>query len=1284
MNNFLDNLKVIRDKETIIATFEAEQLRKIPADVKRIYEVHNATHIEIGESDAVFNNLVKWVTQNKSAAVGAVIGDYGYGKTSFLVHLWAGCRGEGILAVPPFSWMSTGELVDGIYGWCRFEFSRKPALKKRLDALYGKIRNKSLESIARKIDANAQKLLENLTKAEIARLTSVTPADILRFMDEVTNIALEGGYSGLVVFTDELQRTVDSYESLPRFYEDLYALANGLISRKGMYGIVFGIPMTTLTLLLDQRSDIVDRMKARKIYVQCEDIYSRQFPTQLWSKYSDIFSFPAMQVVESETLDSIAQICFKRGLGAGPRGVIEAFKRVAENYIQKQKIYTPIDLIDDFLNGYLISAKNSQLVSATRNMLQLDAVQGKADRGGLIKLLAAYPMYGCNGQTIEKYGFKKTFEEVRIKFYGEMIVELSEGFTLTAFATDDTAIQPSYDRMLRNFMRVYARTDEQICHALQSFSTWIIPRLFPEAKGAQISNAWRSIETEHLDSGGFRTIQEGAFSERYPFRQALITVTADEDDLIEESFEGIVVDILLDLTMASTSHGSIVVEKNRVRIRLNPQKILGYEVPIPIVRLYPETKIDVLFVLGMMYALGDNVELIPKSEVGRVEYFLRSLGDLVLAHLFSESIETPKSLRLTIFGDSTLKEIVNDLCSMLYPKYDTMIMNSQWERTLSLYTNLLKDSRVRPSAKKGGREFTITKDEMGIIVAAKKWQSQSNRLDTMAGLLEYAESDEPDCLVITLRRHPLEDLILNLLEKGEKRSKKGFEIPYVRVIDVWKESKSRGYIKREVNAAIELLCARGMVLKVDEILERVIENVDERKNALLLWRTSLEGHLSESKSVIESSAISEIPDLPLKLNIEVASTISETDSIEDELRAVEDKLKEKLIVATTKILGKLESDDSTMESLMSRIMPRYLNSEVKGTVSWVGELESCRQILLTEFHKIVIGAKKEKKRLKTEIEEIEEVDSVQDRISILLEHGEIEESKTHTRMNEFDRHAQEFDSWLTLMNNANEVQKAAINLENVHQEDRFKLRLDELNQDIVGAMRSMKLSMLSDYEIYMMKLEEIEKEVKKHEFGRREEFHKHKARIEQILSDVGVPHHKLRSMYDHQGPAESLENMQVEAREKMEHYVCELVTDVEKIRTDLRFAAIVLGKDCSDQLNRIAVAADLLDNTSDSMKKLIFRNDEMVTKLSESVNNATRAIGDAKKGYAHLVEAGTATRPEKRLLDKIRDVSKIDISELVISEMEEKGDEFSWDEFMRNVLSLFKKNLIGLLISRRR
>jgi hypothetical protein len=554
----------------------------------------------------------------------------------------------------------------------------------------------------------------------------------------------------------------------------------------------------------------------------------------------------------------------------------------------------------------------------------------------------------------------------------------------------------------------------------------------------------------------------------------------------------------------------------------------------------------------------------------------------------------------------------------------------------------------------------------------------------MAGLLEYAESDEQDCLVITLRRHPLEDLILDLLEKGKKRSKKGFEIPYVSVIDVWEESKSKGYIKREVNAAIELLCARGMVLKADEILERVIENVDERKNALLLWHTSLEEHLSESKSVIESSAISEIPDLPLKLNIEVASTISETDSIEDELREVEVKLNEKLIVATTKILAKLQSDDSTMESLMNRTMPRFLSSEVKGTVSWVGELESCRQILLTEFSKIISGAKKEKKRLETEVEKIEGVDSVQDRISILLEHSEIEESQTETRMKELDRHVQEFDSWRTLMNNANEVQKAAINLENVHQEDRFRLRLDDLNQDIVGAMRSMKISMLSDYEIYMMKLEEIEKEVKKHELDRRGEFHKHKARIEQALSNVGVPHHKLRSMYDHQVPAESLENMEVEAREKMEHYVCELVTDVERIRTALRFAAIVLGKDCSDQLSRIAVAADLLDNTSDSMKNLIFSNDEMVTKLSESVNNATQAIGDAKKGYAHLVEAGTATRPEKRLLDKIKDASKIDISELVISEMEEKGDEFNWDEFMRDVLSLFKKNLIGLLISRRR
>jgi hypothetical protein len=45
----------------------------------------------------------------------------------------------------------------------------------------------------------------------------------------------------------------------------------------------------------------------------------------------------------------LGQLCERKDLSNGPRTVVNAFKRIAQHYQQNRRPYTPIDLMDDYM-----------------------------------------------------------------------------------------------------------------------------------------------------------------------------------------------------------------------------------------------------------------------------------------------------------------------------------------------------------------------------------------------------------------------------------------------------------------------------------------------------------------------------------------------------------------------------------------------------------------------------------------------------------------------------------------------------------------------------------------------------------------------------------------------------------------------------------------------------------------------------------------------------------------------------------------------------------------------
>jgi hypothetical protein len=117
----IDELKLIANKEHVISTWSAQSLVEKPADVEKDYMIHARTHLSLGDTAKYVDIALKWVGgDNKGTFIGAVLGEYGEGKTSFLIHLWDQSRQRKVLTVPPFEWGAFEDIPAAVVGWIHY------------------------------------------------------------------------------------------------------------------------------------------------------------------------------------------------------------------------------------------------------------------------------------------------------------------------------------------------------------------------------------------------------------------------------------------------------------------------------------------------------------------------------------------------------------------------------------------------------------------------------------------------------------------------------------------------------------------------------------------------------------------------------------------------------------------------------------------------------------------------------------------------------------------------------------------------------------------------------------------------------------------------------------------------------------------------------------------------------------------------------------------------------------------------------------------------------------
>lgn len=450
----ISKLNPVLNKESILKTANARELEQSPEDVLQRYQGYALTHIPLGDTTQQVKNLQRVITENKTCAVGTIVGPYGYGKTSTAVHLWNELRETKILAVPPFLWRNLSELMEAVFYWARFEFSLGPKIFiESLEQLYQQSRQSSYNDLVQRL--GAETVQDLIDKGQLT--LEIKPEDVVNFFSRTSELATQAGYSGIAIFTDELQATLAAYRpSRDQFFAHLFEIVKDILGLAGNWALIMTIDDDTEGMIYRLRQDLLQRLQRSALYFRVKDVYSRrEYPAELWGEFEKRFSFNGSEVILSETLESIGQVAARSDLGAGPRMVTNALALAIKNFSDKCQSYSPLNFVDDFLNGLMLFDQRGKFVVSVNKALDNNEVKSSKDRQQLVKFLAAYPM-GCTEELLKKFGFFDEFYNFPPLARRELIVQLSGGYILRYLAEEDIEPEQIEQRLTNEFVNRYA------------------------------------------------------------------------------------------------------------------------------------------------------------------------------------------------------------------------------------------------------------------------------------------------------------------------------------------------------------------------------------------------------------------------------------------------------------------------------------------------------------------------------------------------------------------------------------------------------------------------------------------------------------------------------------------------------------------------------------------------------------------------------------------------------------------------------------------------------------
>jgi hypothetical protein len=462
MRDLWESLDILR---AIADTARADEVERQPEAVRTRYEPYAEAYFVIEAVKRVEKQLLGELRAG-GAVTGYISADFGYGKTATAIYLWKRCLDGEIVAVPPFLFRQLRDIMQATKGWLAYQLQHsQPELLQKLEDAYRFRDQRSAEELAKEIASNQSISAEKaraIVQQYIAQRRDVTTTQsLLDFLRDATKLAGEAGFKGLVVFADESQEFLRTEEAgAQEAIQTLSELVKGIRAMANLpLGLILTMPVQpTEAAIEEQAGDIMHRMRERGTALRLQDVYGREFPRDLWRYLTDQFGGKdAKRAVEDQTLEALGQLCERKDLSNGPRTVINAFKRIAQHYQQKRRPYTPMDLIDDYLQGHIVfEGREAKLTGTLQRLLQLPAVQHDLQRQQAVKLLAAFPRGVDEVKAGDLYAVIEDLAD-KEQWLGEHITQLAEGYALVGLQEHAEA-RRVFDEIIRDFRRRWYHT----------------------------------------------------------------------------------------------------------------------------------------------------------------------------------------------------------------------------------------------------------------------------------------------------------------------------------------------------------------------------------------------------------------------------------------------------------------------------------------------------------------------------------------------------------------------------------------------------------------------------------------------------------------------------------------------------------------------------------------------------------------------------------------------------------------------------------------------------------
>ncbi len=856
----VEGLRIVLEKEAVVGTPTAEQLVQSPEAILAAFSRHVRSYVPFGRaagasddspSVADFEKRLIALVREAKAPKGYITADFGYGKTSTALYLWHRCREAGLLAVPPFRLSKLEDLILATYGWARFDIGRRaPALVERVELLYQRYCERSVEADAGG-DVTRAELLRTLLR-EGRYTLALTTIDYLNFFDQLSALALEAGYGGLVILPDEVQQYLEPTirAGVPDPIAPLFDLVQGFVTRKGSLptGIIFSIPAKELGVINDQRADLVQRLKMDGLGLDLRAIYDRGFAARLWERLAREFEFTedTVRIVVEETLDSLGEIASRDDLANGPRTVIAAFSMMIRRYLDAREQLaplTPIGLVDAFLAGEIVFDNVGKLQSVIQEHLSSRLAATRPEFRDAIKLLGAFPTDGASPATLEAAGLAEAANELSRIAQGDMVITvgggrdshgrvLPYGLTLRGLEPSHTNPTDWLSRTIREFRRDYIESaDSTLQRAERAFARLLTTIVFREPE-------WQVIRHEGMsDGGGISLVVEGQYrsqAKRFPERRVRIRLLREHAQVALEQDTDALIDIVLARHPTGADHlrgsvpGSIVLAEDGkagyAQLTLN---LFHRDSDL----FYPDLQATLQPILDprqltplLLLALDESLEekrrqgAIPKEDDREIA---RTFQPILLDHATSELLNAELGTAYGASNERILEELLRRTWEARYPDYHTLIVQQNWRGALRDYETAL-ERLPGPDERQGKEQFAATKSEV-----ARIFNRTNAGLDTFTGIFpELITVTKPfratEAGAIRFLLHPFEERLRSSLKSGAIDTTR--KVRRVSLKETYGQGRALGYRQAEIDALIEILTARGAIevsVQRDEICEVV-------------------------------------------------------------------------------------------------------------------------------------------------------------------------------------------------------------------------------------------------------------------------------------------------------------------------------------------------------------------------------------------------------------------------------------------------------------------------------